>query len=129
MVDRVDALIEHATGIFNAPNSVVDRDKYAALMSDMAERGWQGPPLLVDGENAFTGSHRIAAVSDLWNRERITVEIPYVQVADLCAEFDIDFDALVEDWVAGSGDMLDLSDRLTELLPAEVVAYLGMDLH
>lgn len=58
------------------------------------------------------------------------VEAPRpAQRADLCAEFDIAWGALVEDWVAGSGDMVDLSDRLAELLPAEVVDYLGMDLH
>jgi hypothetical protein len=126
---RIDALAERATGIFNPPHNVVDRTKHAALMRDMTERGWHGPPLLVDGENAFTGSHRIAAVAGLWNIEGIEVAIPFVEVADLCEEFDVGWDVVEEDHVAGSGDMIDLSDRLAGLLPAEVVDYLGMDLH
>ncbi|WP_215544872.1 hypothetical protein [Amycolatopsis sp. CA-230715] len=129
MAERVNALAEHATGIFNAPHDVVDRGKLAALMRDMAERGWQGPPLLVDGENAFTGSHRIGAVSGLWNTECIEIVIPYVEAAELCAEFDVDWATLVEDNAADFGDITDLSQRLAELLPAEVVDYLGMDLH
>ncbi|MGW5724408.1 hypothetical protein ACWEVP_50180 [Amycolatopsis sp. NPDC003865] len=129
MVDRVDALAQHAGGLFNPPHNVVDRGKRAALMRDMAERGWRGPPLLVNDENALTGSHRIAAVAELWNSKRIDVPIRHVEVADLCAEFDIDWAALVERWVADSGDLVDLVALLIELLPAAVVDYLGMDLH
>lgn len=128
VVDRVDALAQHAGGLFNPPHNVVDRGKRAALMRDMAERGWRGPPLLVNDENALTGSHRIAAVAELWNSKGIDVPIRHVEVADLCAEFDIGWAALVERWVADSGDLVDLVARLIELLPAAVVDYLGMDL-
>lgn len=129
VVDRVDTLAQHAGGLFNPPHNVVDRGKRAALMRDMAERGWRGPPLLVNDENALTGSHRIAAVAELRNSKGLHVPIRHVEVADLCAEFDIDRAALVERWVADSGDLVDLVARLIELLPAAVVDYLGMDLH
>ena len=73
-----------------APHEVTDDAKLAAIISDLETEGWTGRPLLLveecdeDGEptdsyTALTGSHRIAALRDLY-RDGIDFEIPCVVV-------------------------------------------------
>lgn len=119
-------LVDTTTSLFDPPHEVTDPDKHAALLADMRVRGWQGPPLVTtEGEGgwSFTGAHRIAAVRDLWNDEGIEIEIPYVDIADLCQRYGIDWNALCEEhhdehWAA---------TEVKRLLPHEVVDYLGFD--
>jgi hypothetical protein len=89
----------------------------------MATNGWQGAPIVADGENAFTGSHRIAAVARTLNEDGIEVEIPFIQISDLCDLYGIDWAALLDE----HGDTYEAAAELRTLLPAAVVAYLGYD--
>lgn len=123
--DRITALTTTSTGTFNPWNDVDDPDKVDALMASMAEDGWVGAPLVVDGDNAYTGSHRIAAQARLWNREGIDVPIPVVDVDDLATEFGLSW----QDIRAAEPDTNDAVIELIRLLPEQVVDYLGMDIH
>ena len=120
---RIADITEVSHGGLNPLHDVTDPAKVASLAADMAERGWQGPPLVVDGENALTGTHRIAAVRALRNTEGIRVAIPRVEIADLCAAYGLVWAALRDQY----GDSYWAAAALRDLLPREVVDYLGID--
>lgn len=96
-----------------------DAVKLAALVSDMTQRGWMGAPVVVLGDQALTGSHRIMAAIDA-----DYVPIPRVQVDALCETYGIDWvelrDEHGDDWYAAAA-------ALRDLLSQEVVEYLGYD--
>ncbi len=123
--ERVDALIETCSGWQPEPlHEAEERSKVKALAADMLERGWQGPPVVVDGDLAVTGSHRLAARARAWN-EGVDVALPVVELSEVCAEFGAD-------WDAHRGDELDWYEAVRTIdvkLPREVVAYLGLDAH
>jgi hypothetical protein len=109
---------------FTPLNDVTDSDKLATLTADLADRGWHGPPIVVDGETAYTGSHRLAAIAALWRSEGIRVGIPYVQISDLCDLHGVDWSALREEF---GGDAYAAAAELRFLLPRPVVDWLGYD--
>jgi len=121
---RIAEITEVSHGGLNPLHDVTDRAKVASLAADMAERGWQGPPLVVDGENALTGTHRIAAVRALRNTEGIRVAVPRVEIADLCAAYGLDWAALRDQH---DGDSYWAAAALRDVLPPETVDYLGFD--
>ncbi|MCX4097729.1 hypothetical protein [Nocardia sp. alder85J] len=108
----------HAGGI-NPVHDAHDQAKLAALIEDMTENGWQGAPLVVDGEQALTGSHRY------WAAIATCTEIPRIDVTDLCRLFDVDWDTHRDEHY----EIYDAYRMLPDLFPADVVAYLGLDLH
>jgi len=113
-------LIEIESGSPTPPHDPTDLGKVERLAADMAARGWQGPPVVVDGDWALTGSHRIAAHMLLWDRDGIDVRIPRVQIGDLVTAAGWDWQADVADW--------DMAIRELSLgLPADLVDYLGLD--
>lgn len=126
---------------FTPWHEVVDTAKRDAIAASMACHGWVGPPILVDGEYACTGSHRLGAVEKLCNDEGILMAIEYVEVADLCAEFGLDWEAILYEHsiVISEADEERPEIReydttaalvaLAERLPADVVDYLGLDVH
>lgn len=120
----IDALAEWCTTFPTPAHQADDADRLAALRASMDENGWVGAPVLVDGEQALTGSHRITAAA----REMLDA-IPRVEVRDLAAAYGIDWDALVADQ-CGDETLLwyRAAIELADLLSADVVAYLGMDL-
>lgn len=122
----MEDLIQMSNGVFNPLHEVTEPAKAAALAADMAQRGWQGAPLVVDcdGGNAFTGSHRIAAVAQLNNEHGIHVDIPYIEIGDLAERHGVDWAELVQDWC---GHVYEAAIELREKLPAEVIAFLGYD--
>lgn len=125
VAEQIARITYLAPGTMAEPlNGVVDHDKLAVLVDDMAERGWQGAPIVVDGDNAFTGSHRIAAAVKLWNEHAIDVQIPRVEITDLCELYDLNWDAILEDH---EGSFYDAAASLRFALPREVVDYLGYD--
>ena len=117
---QIADLAETTTSLPMPPHDATDADKLTALVESMEGHGWIGAPLLVDGEQALTGSHRIAAAA----RTNV-VEIPRVEVRDLCAAHDLDWDTLLIE----QGDWYWAGIELADLLPADVVAELGLDLH
>lgn len=117
------ALIEEWTetrdGGITPVHEVRDDEKYAALVASMEEDGWQGAPIVVDGDQALTGSHRY------WAAVATFTEVPRIQIEDVCDLFDVDWAEHCEEWP----DEYDCHIHIVDKLPAEVVEYLGMDMH
>lgn len=120
------ALVDDPSGLVDPPHEVRDETLLVDLMASMREQGWQGPPIIVDGEMGLTGSHRIQAVANLWNFEGIEVRLQVITVEDLAERYGIDWDALLEDH---AGDRFGAALELQRQLPVDVVDWLGMDLH
>lgn len=97
-------------------HQVEDQDKLAALVASMTESGWVGAPIVVDGEQAITGSHRLAAA------QIAEIEIETVELADLFADAEID---LHETAYELNYDLVAIVNQL----PASVRAEYGIDLH
>ena len=106
-------------------HGVIDGAKVDRLEVDMLERGWGGPPVVADGEQAVTGSHRLAARKRAWSDHGADIEMPVVGISDLCEEFGIDWVDLVDKEVYLYEAVVAVVDRL----PTDVVDYLGMDAH
>lgn len=124
VAEHIAAITSAEAGSLNPLHAAVDRDKLNHLVADIDENGWQGAPLVVDGENAFTGAHRIAAAAKLWNEHSISVEIPRVEISDLCEMYGLDWAEMVEQY---DGDTYEAASALRAELPSEVVDYLGFD--
>lgn len=60
---------------FTAPHEVRERSKLAGMIRAL-RRGESLPPVLVCGEQAYSGSHRIAA----W--EKMGIEADYIEMTD-----------------------------------------------
>lgn len=106
-------------------HEVRDRDLLAILVESMRDYGWQGPPIVVFGDVAFTGSHRLAAVAVL-RAEGVDIAIDAVDIAHVCTVCDVDWPAHCQQW----GHRTYERDRtIADKLPAGVVSYLGLDLH
>jgi hypothetical protein len=123
VAETLAELTEIRRGGINPVHGVTDDSKLAALAASMEEHGWIGAPILVDGEQALTGSHRHAAAN------KTDTEIPCVEVRDLCQAYGIDWDALLDQQPLGIYMCYDAAEELADLLPADVVTYLGLDLH
>lgn len=106
-------------------HEVRDEEHLAILVQSMRDYGWQGPPIVVFDDVAFTGSHRLHAVAML-HAEGIDLEIPTVDITHVCMVCDVDWQAHCDEW----GHLTYDRDRtIADKLPAEVVEYLGLDLH
>lgn len=102
----------------------LDRHKVDQLKSDMRQRGWQGPPVVVDGELAVTGTHRLKARAELAN-EGYDLDLPEVELSEVCAQAGID-------WPAHCDEHLNWDEAvrtIEAMLPRAVVDYLGLDAH
>lgn len=106
-------------------HEVTDTARLESLKDDMRKNGWRGAPIVLDADQAITGSHRYWAVYDLQYREGIEIEIPRIDITDLCDLFDIDWDAHCDEYEDWADRIIHIADKL----PADVVAYLGLDLH
>lgn len=124
LIDLINTRIEPQHWI-HPRHEVRDDDHLAILITSMRDYGWQGPPIVVYGDVAFTGSHRLAAIAMLRD-EGVDLEIPTVDITHICTVCDVDWEA----HCAESGHHTYERDRsIAEKLPAEVVEYLGLDLH
>ncbi|MEV0650007.1 hypothetical protein AB0I28_32590 [Phytomonospora sp. NPDC050363] len=110
-VEPLDLHTDHA-----APDSARVTD----LAADMAVRGWAGPPVVVWGNRAYTGTHRIHA----WRQatDDPCAAVPCVELADLLAVADLDLAAL-------DGDReVDQVVQAVKQLPGDLAAAYGLDL-
>lgn len=115
VAEQIGQITETRSGGIDPLHGVTDHAKLGELTAAMDEHGWQGAPILADGETALTGSHRIPAAHEAW------VDIPRVQAGDVCALFGADWDEIKD------GDTADVAyGRLLDALPTEVIAYLGI---
>ncbi len=103
-----------------------DTDKLASLTDALAQHGWVGAPLVAWDSHLLTGSHRYAAALSLdWPIS----SIPVVDIRDLFAADDLDFDALAAD--EGITDITDssLPWLVNHCLTSATRDLYGLDLH
>jgi hypothetical protein len=130
-VSTVNTLSERSTGLPDPLHDAEDHDKITALANSLSAIGWQGAPLVVDGEQAITGSHRIAALAQLCNRDGIDIPAPRIQIADLFTAAGLDWPAHLAEHDADRGywQWYQAACAAGAALPAELAAYLGLDAH
>lgn len=111
-------------------HGVQDQDKLESLVASMAANGWVGDPIVVDGEDALTGSHRLAAaeiVNDRWEAgdDVQFVEIETVDLDEVFAEAGIDLVQTMEAAPAG----YDFYLEVVSVLPQSLRDAYGIDMH
>lgn len=105
-------------------HEVRDEAKVIVLAAHIKRHGWQGAPLVVEGDRLLTGTHRYAACQLLGMGDG---EIPTIAVADLFAEAGLDFAATFAD--EDRGDWYHAMVWTLEALPAAVRDEYGIDIH
>lgn len=76
----------------NPLHPVQDTAKVAQIAESLEANGWQGAPLVCDGENLLTGVHRYAAAQSLdWT----SYDIPTIEIAEIFEANGLDWDAMV----------------------------------
>jgi hypothetical protein len=125
----LEAMTFERLGLPGALRVADDDAKTVRLVADMRARGWQGPPLVVDGENALTGSHRLAAVRELLEND-VQIRVQLVEITEVCKRFGVDWQVHLLDYGhLGRNAYFEGVRGLPRVLPPEVVKYLGLDLH
>ena len=107
-----------------------ERDKLNNLIASMSVNGWLGGPIVVDGEQAITGSHRLAAarsVNKRWeaNEDVQRVEVETVGIDELFTMAGLDFSATSE----AAPEGIDYYLWLVNALPYSIREEYGIDLH
>ncbi len=99
-----------------------DGDKVAELVASMSRDGWQGPPLVCDGDQLLTGAHRYVAA------RAVGIEIPTIEIRDVFTAAGLDFDEIHE--AAGCPTIDQWSDWewILHHLPRQVREEYGIDL-
>ncbi len=117
-MQQIDSIIS-LSATYYTPVTEIEQDKVAALAASITANGWVGAPVIVDGDTAITGSHRLVA------REVAEMEvIPVVEVSDLCTAYGIDWLEVLE---VNGYDLRAAAREVGFGLPIEVVDYLGYD--
>lgn len=99
-------------------HSVQDRNKLADLIASMERIGWKGVPLVADGDQLITGSHRYAAaIATGINCEVVDIRDVYPEWDALHADFNYP--------VIGDYDYV----CALEALPADIREMYGIDAH
>jgi len=121
IAEQIAEIAETRSGGLDPMHEAIDADKLAELASAMEVHGWVGAPVVSHGEQALTGSHRMRAA-----REVGDVSVPRVDVSELCEAYGLDWDGVLgehgDDWYWAAA-------ALRDLLPREVVIYLGYDVN
>lgn len=107
-------------------HEVRDEAKVAELAASIGRDGWQGAPLVADGEQLLTGTHRYAACKLVGLADD---EIPTIDVRDLFAGAGMDFDATWAEAEDIYGDWMQAMVCALETLPAATRDEYGIDLH
>lgn len=124
LIDTINTWIEPAHWV-DPRHEVRDAAHLQMLVDSIRANGWVGAPIVVHGENAFTGAHRLAAI-DILRDEGIEIDIPTVEIERICHICDVDWAAHCQEW---DGLTYDRDRTIAEKLPAEIVEYYGLDLH
>lgn len=106
-------------------HEVTDTGKVDALVSAIERNGWQGAPMVADGEQLITGVHRYAAMRRLGYADS---DMAIVDVRDLFAAGGLDYDALMANNDADLDWWEALLATLAELSTAVRDEY-GIDCH
>jgi len=105
-------------------HEVRDGAKVIVLAAHIKRHGWQGAPLVVEGEQLLTGTHRYAACKLI---EMPDYEIPTIEIADVFAEAGLDFAAAYEE--NDYGDWYQSMTYTLGTLPETTRAAYGIDIH
>ncbi len=105
-------------------HEVKDEAKVQALMASMERDGWQGAPLVAEGDQLYTGVHRYTAAQRLgW----ADYQIPTVDVREIWEALGRDFEAevaeVIDDYADGSVCIAEMLGNL----PQETKDYYGID--
>lgn len=65
------------------PHEIDNFAKLENLKSSILKSGWRGPPLIVNGDQALTGTHRLAAAKQIGLRLVPVVELSVLDESDL----------------------------------------------
>ena len=104
---------------------VDDLDKARILAASMERDGWQGAPLVTDGNQLITGVHRYHAWTELC--ERPAFEIPTVDIRDVFAEADLDYDTIMAEMIDSGLDWYIALVEAVRDLPADIANRYGID--
>lgn len=124
---KIAAITYTTADTFTPPHPVVDQGKVDTLAADMAVRGWHGPPIVIEGGpggTAYTGTHRLAAAIQARRDRDEWVEVPYIDIGELCEVYGIDWNELCDNFYDIT---YQAAAELRFMLPREVVDYLGFD--
>ncbi len=98
-------------------HGVIDVEKLNGLIGSMIGSGWVGSPLVADGDQLLTGSHRYVAA------EIAGVDVPVVDIREIVA----DWDALIEE--TGYGYEVAVAHVCTYSIGAAIKSDNGLDIH
>ena len=103
---------------YNPFHQVIDRDKLAELIVSMETNGWQGAPLVADGDQLITGAHRyVASIA-------AGIDAPVVDIRDIYPEWE----TLHADFGSPTSDDPDYVYAVLEL-PSDLIEAYGIDVH
>lgn len=98
-----------------------DGGKTQLLIEDMSVNGWQGCPLVADGDQLITGTHRYIAA------QALDIAVPTIQLDELYALAGLNMVALHETHGSPTINELAFVDFLSELPTAMIQEY-GIDI-
>jgi hypothetical protein len=111
-------------------HEITDWGKALDLAASIEDRGWQGAPLVVDGDQLLTGTHRYAACQVLG---LLDDEIPTVEIAEVFAAAGLDLEAelaengFADPWANLSDLLVVERERCGYGLPAAIREQYGID--
>lgn len=123
-MQEIARIAEASTTAYTPMHEVTDPAKVLEIAADMAAHGWRGAPLLVDGDDALTGTHRLAAIRHLWGEQGLEVAALVVTVDEV-----LDVAGLDRSDLECCDDAYERTQFLAEVLPSEMTVYLGLDAH
>lgn len=104
-------------------HGVTDEAKVQRIAESIERDGWQGAPMVADGDLLLTGVHRYAAMRQL-DREDV-VERHTIEIRDICP----DYDAKVAELMAEDFSGLEAIQMVLEDMPEATRTEYGIDLH
>ena len=103
---------------YNPFHEVIDRNKLAELIESMERDGWQGAPLVADGDQLITGAHRyVASIAAGIDAQVVDIRDIYPEWETLHAEFG-----------SPASNEPDYVCAVLEL-PADIIEMYGIDVH
>lgn len=113
-----------------APHEVRDQAKKLVIAAHIQRHGWQGAPLVLDGdETLLTGTHRLAAHRLL---ELPDYQIPTIDIRDIFCEADMwtaDDEPMDFDYFCGESYAADDLIYAIAQLPEAIREAYGLDMH
>jgi len=108
-------------------HEITDAAKAQALAEAMARDGWTGSPLVADGDQLITGTHRHYAWTRLLDNDE--ADIPTIDIRDIFAAEGLNYDALMADEMQYSIWDDAIVYVLTHYLSADTCDRYGIDIH